>query len=62
MNMNRTPGSLRLPLQAAPVDRTSSAAALSGSGVGASQDWGAIAGQAVQQLLPVALGALSSFL
>jgi len=36
--MNTTSGSLRLPLQAAPIDRTSSPAALNASGVDAS--WG----------------------
>lgn len=55
-------GSLRLPMQAAPIDRSASAAALNGSGVEASQDWGAILGQAAQQLLPAAIGALTSFL
>jgi hypothetical protein len=34
---DKMPGSLRMPLQAAPIDRTSSAAALNGSGVEASQ-------------------------
>lgn len=38
--MNNTPGSLRLPMQVAPIDRTPSGAALSGSGVEASQDIG----------------------
>ena len=55
-------GSLRLPMQVAPIDRTPSGAALSGSGVEASQDWGAILGQAAQSLLPAAIGALTSFL
>ena len=36
--MNTMPGSLRLPSQAAPIDRTSSPAALYGPGVDAS--WG----------------------
>jgi len=44
---------LRLPMQAAPVARTSSAGALGGSGVQASQDWGQIAGTAVTTLLPL---------
>lgn len=43
-------GSLRLPLQAAPIDRTSSAAALNGSGVEASQ-WESL----VQQGIPIAI-------
>jgi hypothetical protein len=46
-------GSLRLPLQAAPIDRTSSAAALNGSGVEASQDWGQIATTAATTILPL---------
>ncbi len=51
--MNTTPGSLRLPSQAAPVDRTSSFTTLNGSGVGASQDWGQIATTAATTLLPL---------
>jgi hypothetical protein len=39
-------GSLRLPLQAAPIDRTSSAAALNGSGVEASQ---------LEKLIPIGI-------
>jgi hypothetical protein len=46
-------GSLRLPLQAAPIDRTSSAAAQNGSGVEASQDWGQIATTAATTILPL---------
>lgn len=53
--MNNTPGSLRLPMQVAPIDRTPSGAALSGSGVEASQDIGqqllGLAGQALPGLL-----------
>lgn len=55
-------GSLRLPTQAAPIDRSASAAALNDSGVEASQDWGAILGQAASTLLPVALNALTSLI
>lgn len=47
-------GSLRLPLQAAPIDRTSSAAALNGSGVEASQ--------LVEQLIPVGIDLAKKFL
>jgi len=43
-------GSLRLPLQAAPIDRTSSAAALNGSGVEASQ-LAQIAGKVLPEIL-----------
>jgi hypothetical protein len=46
-------GSLRLPLQATPIDRTSSPAALNGSGVEASQDWGQIATTAATTLIPL---------
>jgi hypothetical protein len=40
-------GSLRLPLQAAPIDRTSSPAALNGSGVEASQ--------LAEQIIPIGI-------
>lgn len=53
--MNNTPGSLRLPMQVAPIDRTPSGAALSGSGVEASQDL-------ASQILGIAGPLLSSFL
>jgi hypothetical protein len=46
-------GSLRLPLQATPIDRTSSPAALNGSGVEASQ-W--------EQLIPVGIDLAKKFL
>lgn len=42
--MNNTTGSLRLPLQTAPIARSPSAATLSGSGVEASFDFGDILG------------------
>jgi len=63
--MNNTTGSLRLPLQTAPIDRSPSAAALSGSGVEASFDFGDIlgtiakaAGPALGQLAQTGIGAL----
>jgi hypothetical protein len=43
-------GSLRLPLQVAPIDRTSSAAALNGSGVDVSQ-LAQIAGAIIPEIL-----------
>jgi hypothetical protein len=58
-------GSLRLPLQAAPIDRTSSAAALNGSGIEASWGWGDVwnvvkdvAGPALTAAAPTILGAI----
>jgi hypothetical protein len=44
---------LRLPAQVAPVNRTSSPAAVSGSGIEASQDWGQIATTAATTLIPL---------
>jgi hypothetical protein len=66
MNMNNATGSLRLPLQTAPIDRSPSAAALSGSGVEASFDFGDIlsglAQQAVPALVQAAPGIISGLL
>jgi hypothetical protein len=59
MNMNNT---LRLPLQTAPIDRSPSAAALSGSGVEASFDFGDIIssiGKAIGPAIGPALGQLA---
>ena len=63
--MNTTPGSLRLPLQAAPVDRTSSPAALNGSGIDASWGWSdvwnvvkQVAEPALTAAAPAVLGAI----
>jgi hypothetical protein len=58
--MNNSMGSLRLPMQAAPVDRTSSPAALSGSGVEASQ-WQAALGQLAQPLIEEGVKRLGSW-
>jgi hypothetical protein len=63
--MSTTLGSLRLPLQAAPVDRTSSPAALNAAGVDAS--WGLsdlwdvaapVLQQAASAAIPALLGAI----
>ena len=67
--MNTTPGSLRLPSQAAPIDRTSSPAALYGAGVdpswGFSDLWdtvkdvaGPLLGQVAQAAGPAILSAI----
>jgi hypothetical protein len=65
ISMNTTPGSLRLPSQAAPIDRTSSPAALYGAGVdpswGLSDLWDTVApvlGQAAQAAIPLIAGSL----
>jgi len=58
--MNNNMGSLRLPMQVAPVVRTSSAAALSGSGVEASQ-WQAALGQLAQPLIEEGVKRLGSW-
>lgn len=50
--MNNATGSLRLPLQAAPIDRSPSAAALSGSGVEASFDFGGLLNSIVNTVGP----------
>jgi hypothetical protein len=57
--MEVQPG-LRIPLQAAPIDRSPAGAAAFGSeaGVDASIDWGALA----QQAIPLLGGLASSFL
>lgn len=60
--MNNTAGSLRLPLQAAPIDRSPSAAALSGSGAEASFSLSDITGvlNTVGQVAGPVMGILGS--
>jgi len=61
MHDESSPIGLRLPIQSAGIDRSPSAAVIGeGSGVEASQNWGAI-GQGLLQNLPTILGGLASF-
>jgi hypothetical protein len=63
--MNTTPGSLRLPSQAAPIDRTSSPAALDAAGINASGLWDditSVAGPLLQQAAQAGLAAAPSIL